>query len=228
LTHAVPATPPPGRLEDAATTPFEPRAGPKPAFDPLVCDLDGTILDSRRTIVGCLAASITEVGSPVPSHEELARCVGPPLEISLVRVLGEAAPVHDIIRAYRERYTRVAPAQTELMPDSKAVLVRLANRGVRMGVATHKAAPIAALLLDAHDLTALFDTVIAALPNDAPAAKADLVRAALRELSSPRSRPLYVGDHDDDEAAAADLGIAFARYPDVSWLGIEQLVLCSP
>jgi hypothetical protein len=36
---------------------------------------------------------------------------------------------------------------------------------------------------------------------------------------------LYVGDHDNDELAAAQLQIPFVRYPDHSWEQIRAAVL---
>jgi hypothetical protein len=55
-----------------------------------------------------------------------------------------------------------------------------------------------------------------------PRTKTDLVRAAVRELGSDA---VYTGDHDNDEQAAAALGLPFLRYPQTPWTAIRDAVL---
>ena len=49
----------------------------------VLLDLDGTLVDSARTITEHLAAALTEVGFPVPPPDTLRRLVGPPFETAL-------------------------------------------------------------------------------------------------------------------------------------------------
>jgi hypothetical protein len=55
-----------------------------------------------------------------------------------------------------------------------------------------------------------------------PRTKTDLVRSAVAELGHDA---IYTGDHDNDEQAAAALGLTFLRYPQTSWTAIRDAVL---
>ena len=99
----------------------------------------------------------------------------------------------------------------------------LHDAGIRVGVATIKPQYAAEKVIESVGLQGCIDVVHGRTDDLDPRTKTDLLRAAFDELPGPR--PLYVGDHDNDELAAAELGIPFARYPDHSWEQIRAAVL---
>jgi len=54
----------------------------------LLFDLDGTLMDPREGITGCLRHALESIAAPVPREDELLRWIGPPLHQSLREYLG--------------------------------------------------------------------------------------------------------------------------------------------
>jgi phosphoglycolate phosphatase len=108
------------------------------------------------------------------------------------------------------------------MPGAETVIPELAAAGVRIGVATIKPEPIAELVLSTIGLRAHVNALCARSDDMDPRTKTDLVRCAAAAL--PGTAPLYIGDHDNDEKAARDLGIPFLRYPENSWAQVRAAV----
>jgi len=194
-------------------------------FDPVLCDFDGTIADSEPVIVSALQAACADLGFEAPPAGVLARCVGPPLERTLPGVLGERAPIQDIIRSYRRHYMAVATTATPLMPGAREALTEFDAEGVQIGIVTNKPLPLIESILEGLSLSPLIDAV-SAPALDAPAtSKSLLLRSALTDLSPRSSLPIYIGDHDEDEQAAHQVGIRFLRFPESTWAEIRAEVL---
>jgi phosphoglycolate phosphatase-like HAD superfamily hydrolase len=187
----------------------------------LISDLDGTIADTAPVIfeslhVVCGAFDIDLDG------RDLSFALGPPLHWVLEEIgvaderMSDAIAVFET--AHTERMSLVVP-----MPGAEIVIPELAAAGVAIGVATIKPKFIAKVVLRTIGLGTHIHALHARADDMDPRTKTDLVRGALAEL--PGSEPLYVGDHDNDELAARELGIPFLRYPDVSWNEIRTAVL---
>lgn len=198
-----------------------------PPFNPVICDLDGTVLDSQPAIVASLRAACAEHSSHIPTDDELARCVGPPLKVGLASILGPEAPFDDLISAYRRHYFATAEANTSAMPEVEQVLEELTDLGIQLGIASYKPREIVEPLLRAARLRRFFKTVKATSLDDHGPTKTELLRSAIEELRMPNARPLFVGDHDEDESAAQQLSVAFVRYPQVSWRQVKELITAS-
>jgi phosphoglycolate phosphatase len=192
---------------------------------PLLCDLDGTIADTAPVIFASLRITCAELGIELTPDMELSWSLGPPLNTCLAQlgvsedVMTQAIEIFE--RAHLERMEEIRP-----MPDADTVLTELASEGVRIGVATIKPQYAAEQVLASIGLTELVDVVHGRENDLDPRTKTDLLRLAIADLPGPH--PLYVGDHDNDELAAKQLGIPFARYPDHSWGQIRAAVLGRP
>ena len=155
---------------------------------------------------------------------ELSWSLGPPLNYCLSRLgvgddlMADAIAIFE--RAHDERMDMIVP-----MPGADVVIRELSESGVHVGVATIKPQWAADRVIAQVGLSDCIDVVHGRSNDLDPRTKTDLLRLAHAELPGPR--PLYVGDHDNDEQAALDLGIPFARYPDHSWEQIRAAVLAS-
>lgn len=189
---------------------------------PLLCDLDGTIADTAPAIFESLHVTCAAMDIDLDRDADLSWCLGPPLHWCLEQLgvgderLGDAIGVFET--AHTERMDLVVP-----MPGADAVIRELHGRGVRVGVATIKPQAIAELVLSTVGLREHVDVVHGRSDDLDPRTKTDLLRLAAGELDG--SHPLYVGDHVNDEVAAAALGIPFLRYPESSWSDIRAAVL---
>lgn len=120
-------------------------------------------------------------------------------------------------RTHSERMDLVRP-----MPDADVVLRELAEQGVRVGVATIKPQSMAELVLETIGLRDCVAAIHGRANDLDPRTKTDLLAEVARELGSDA---IYTGDHDNDEQAAAALGIPFLRYPQTPWDAIRDAVL---
>jgi len=188
---------------------------------PLLSDLDGTIADTAPVIFESLHLTCEAFGIELERDADLSWCLGPPLHWCLERLGVDTDRMTEAIAtfetAHTERIDLVAP-----MPGADAVIRDLRADGVQIGVATIKPQAIAELVLATIGLREHVDVVHGRSDDLDPRTKTDLVRDAAAELAG--SSPLYVGDHDNDEQAARDLGIPFLRYPDNSWAQIRRTI----
>lgn len=189
---------------------------------PLLSDLDGTIADTAPVIFASLRVTCAEIGIDLTPDMELSWSLGPPLNWCLAQlgitedVMPHAVSIFE--RAHDERMDEVEP-----MPGADVVIRELHASGVRVGVATIKPQYAAEKVVASIGLDGCIDVIHGRTDDLDARTKTDLLRACSAALPGPR--PLYVGDHDNDELAAAELGIPFVRYPDHSWEQIRAAVL---
>jgi phosphoglycolate phosphatase len=173
-------------------------------------------------IFASLRITCAELGIDLTPDRELSWSLGPPLNFCLAE-LGVAADVMPDAIAIFERAHMERMDMIVAMPEADTVITELARAGVRIGVATIKPQYAAEEVLRVLGLTDCVDVVHGRSNDLDPRTKTDLLRLAAADLAGPS--PLYVGDHDNDELAAAELGIPFARYPDHTWEQIRAAVL---
>jgi phosphoglycolate phosphatase len=193
-----------------------------PALGPLLSDLDGTIADTAPVIFASLRHTCAELGIELTPEAELSWSLGPPLNYCLSRlgvaddIMGDAISIFE--RAHDDRIDMVVA-----MPGADDVIRELSETGVRIGVATIKPQLAAQRVIEHLGLSGCIEVVHGRVDDLDPRTKTDLLHLAFADLPGPH--PLYVGDHDNDELAARELGIPFVRYPDHSWAQIRAAVL---
>lgn len=189
---------------------------------PLLSDLDGTIADTAPVIFASLRVTCAELGIDLTPDMELSWSLGPPLHWCLARLGVGDEVMTDAIRIF-ERAHDDRMDEIDAMPGAVDVIRELHGAGVPIGVATIKPQGAAEKVIETIGLTGCIDVVHGRSDDVDPRTKTDLLRSCRAELVGPR--PLYVGDHDNDELAAAELAIPFVRYPDHSWEQIRAAVL---
>jgi len=187
---------------------------------PLLSDLDGTIADTAPAIFESLHVTCAAFDIAIP--DDLAFALGPPLHWVLEQLGFTDDNMADAIAVFETAHTELI-GLVVAMPGAAVVLRELASSGVKIGVATIKPEPIAKIVLDAIGLSDVVHVLHARADDMDPRTKTDLLREAHAELGG--DDPLYVGDHDNDEAAARALGIPFLWYPANSWDTIRTAVL---
>ena len=196
-------------------------------YDPILCDLDGTLADSAPGIVAAIRAACASCGVAIGEGVDLAAFVGPPLEESLAILAPEPELVPVLVRTYREEYGRMAPS-TPLLPGVAPTLRSWTTGGTVLAVVTYKPAHLAQVMLTGAGIRGLFRLVVGRGRGRDPRRKADLLREALERLRPHAGVPLYVGDHEEDEAAARACGTAFMRVGPATWTDIAGLVAAGP
>jgi phosphoglycolate phosphatase len=171
-------------------------------------DLDGTLVDTAPDLVGTLNVLLAQEGlAPLPL-EEARPYIGRGARWMLERGFQAAgahltadrvAPLFDRFIAHYEAHIA---DESRPFPGCAAALETLKAQGAKLVVCTNKLTGLSTALLDALDLSRLFDAVIGA--DRTPATKPDprhLLTAIAAAGGSPE-RAVMVGDAATDAGAA--------------------------
>jgi phosphoglycolate phosphatase len=181
-------------------------------WDLVICDLDGTLVDSTPSVVAALVSTLDQLGATVPAHIDLSWCAGPPLHESLGRLLGSEDRLDEAMVAYRLHYRSQAWRLTRPIAGVEAAVRRWRDADIELAVCTYKPTPVAIEVLIQGDLAEHFSLVVGTdLRTDDRRTKTDLLEETLERSCARRERTLYIGDHELDATAAASSGLAFAR-----------------
>ena len=200
--------------------------GAMPAgFDPVVFDLDGTVVDTVELIVESFRyATRTVLGSVLPD-EVITVGVGQPLMAQMEQLSHDhARELYDVYREYNHR------RHDELIRgyDGVAeVLDGLRAAGRRLGIVTSKSADTTAMAFRAVGLAEHFDVVVTADDTDEHKPSPVPLRLCLQRLGATAAGSIYVGDSPVDIEAGAAAGMTTAA---VAWgvFGREALLASGP
>ena len=178
------------------------------AFDLIIFDFDGTIVDSASGIAQCMAAAFERHHLPPPLSSDVRARIGLTLEES-IRQLTDGLSDLDVAalaRHYRELHASVAAPAIALFPGATETLAALVTDH-RLVVVSQKARRGLLQLMGQLDIERYFDLVLGS--DDVTALKPD---AALYErhiaprYPVARTRILVVGDTATDLHFAANIG----------------------
>jgi phosphoglycolate phosphatase len=181
------------------------------AFDTVLFDLDGTLSDSAPGILGSLRKSFAEAGLDWVDEGTARSLLGPPFWHSLPPLVGESR-VAAVVEAYRRHYVGDgAMFHTTRYDGVLEVLRELADRGVRLAVATSKPEPHAIKIVAHLGLAQFFETVGGDTLDGGRGSKALVVGEVLSRLGNPDpATVLMVGDRSHDVLGAAAHGVGCA------------------
>ena len=176
-------------------------------------DLDGTLVDTARDLIGALNWLLAQEGlAPLPLAEArpfIGRGARWMLERGF-QAAGAPLPaerVQPLFDRFLVRYQAHIADESLPFPGCVAALEALKGRGAKLCVCTNKLTGLSTRLLDALDLSRLFDAVVGA--DAAPAAKPDPrhIEAAVAACGGAMDRALMVGDAATDAGAARALRV---------------------
>ena len=194
-------------------------------FDPVVFDLDGTVVDTVELIVESFRfATRTVLGEGLPDDVIIAG-VGQPLMFQMERLSEEhAQELCDVYREYNHRrhdeLIRGYDGVAELLEGLKA-----ANR--RLGIVTSNSRDTTRMAFRAVGLAEHFDVVVTASDTTEHKPSPVPLLLCLDRLGAGAGGSIYVGDSPYDMQAGAAAGMATAA---VAWgvFGKEALLAAAP
>lgn len=201
-------------------------------FDPVLFDLDGTVVDTVELIVLSFRHAVrTVLGEDLPD-EHITAGVGQPLMTQMERLSPEhARELYDVYREYNHR------RHDELIRAYDGVaeaLAALKSAGRRLGIVTSKSRDTTAMAFAAVGLRDAFDVVVTATDTQAHKPSPEPILLCLERLAAVSgagadggAAPIYIGDSPVDIAAGRAAGIATAA---VAWgvFGREVLLEAGP
>ena len=201
----------------------EPR--PHPGFDPVVFDLDGTVVDTVELIVKSFRYATSTVLGRVLPDEFIIAGVGRPLRTQMERLSADHA--QELFDVYREYNHRRHDELIRGYDGIEEVLDALKAAGRRTGIVTSKSRDTTAMAFRAVGLEARFDVVVTASdttehkPSPAP------LQLCLQRLGATAAGSIYVGDSPYDIQAGVAAGMTTAA---VAWgvFGRDVLLAAGP
>ena len=181
-------------------------------FDPVLFDLDGTVVDTVELITESFRHATRTVLGKVLPDEVITAGVGQPL-VSQMQALSpeHAQELYDVYRAYnRERHDEL----TRGYEGVEEMLVALKAAGRQLGIVTSKSAETAAMAFRVVGLEHHFDVIITASDTTEHKPSPVPIRLCLQRLGAPADEAIYVGDSPFDIQAGAAAGTATAA---VAW-----------
>lgn len=173
----------------------------------VLLDLDGTLSDSRPGIAGCFRHTLAALGHDPEAAGDLTWAVGPPIAVSLQRLLAPFGDdrVDQALAIYRAQYSAAAIYDCSVYPGVIAMLDTLMAQGRTLCVATSKRRDYAERVINYLDLRRYMQAVYGALPGGGLERKADLLAHILAEQRFAAADCVMLGDrYHDIEAAKAN------------------------
>ena len=165
----------------------------------ILCDLDGTLVDSRRDIaVAFQHAWRTVVGGSPPTSAAIAQHIGKPLAEMLSELGGILSPslLSTFLTEYRLTYTRQDARLTQPYPG--VILTLQALSTFTLGVVTTKESGQAEIVLRRLALIPFFQHIQGGTPGLRLKPAPDTILAALAALHCAPPHALMVGDTPAD------------------------------
>jgi phosphoglycolate phosphatase len=173
----------------------------------VLLDLDGTLADSRPGIEACFRHMLGELGLDPAKAGDLTWAVGPPIAISIARLLEQYDdPRVDLgVERYRAYYSAVAIYNCTVYPDIPDMLAALRDAGRVMCIATSKRRDFAERVIDHLGLRSYVRAVYGAEPGGGLDQKTDLLAHILGREGFSATGTVMLGDRlHDIEAARAN------------------------
>jgi phosphoglycolate phosphatase len=173
----------------------------------ILCDLDGTLVDSRLDIAMAFQqAWRTVIGGTPPSATAIAQHIGKPLAEMLRELAGLLSPslVSAFLTAYHHTYARQDACLAQPYPGVIATLRALST--LRLGIVTTKETGQADIVLRRLALTPFFQHIQGGTPGLRLKPAPDTILAALAFLHCAPPRALMVGDTPADVLAGKAAG----------------------
>jgi phosphoglycolate phosphatase len=197
------------------------------AFDLIVFDWDGTLMDSAAAIVAALQGACRDLALPVPDEEQARYIIGLGLNDALSHILPglDAAHYPRVSERYRHHFLAL-DGGTSLFPGVGDIVAGLHDAGYKLGIATGKSRRGLARALEATGLAPYFHASRCADEGHTKP-HPGMLEAVMREIGVENARTLMIGDttHDLEMARAAGvaaLGVTYGAHAH------GALVTCAP
>lgn len=179
------------------------------AAQPILFDLDGTLVDSRNAFARSVNAALAANGLLARDEKELHAFLGPPIHETFVTLGARpGAEVQACVEDYRARYRAHGAAESHLFNGIPDTLDALGSHGHPMLVATSKPWALADPLLTSLGLRRHFRAVVGPELSAENESKATTIARAVSQLDPcARARAVMIGDrrHDIEGAVANGL-----------------------
>lgn len=181
-----------------------------PAYETVVFDLDGTLLNTLEDLHLSTNAALAAHGMPAHTLDDVRRFVGNGIRLLIHRAVPAGTPAATENAVYQDfcaHYAAHCEDHTGPYPGVPELLAHLRAAGVRLAVVSNKG-DFAVQELIARQFPGAFDAVLGECEERGIRKKPapDMVNAALERMGATRAGLVYVGDSEVDVQTAANVG----------------------
>lgn len=173
----------------------------------ILWDVDGTLFDTYPAITYAITKTLSEIGSSAPLNviDGLAR---QSLEGCLATLSQRFKLNPHLLRLrFAESYRTVSPANQPPFPGAREVCTLIhANGGLNI-IVTHRAVSSTQSMLEAHELSSLFDAIFSVEQGYPRKPDPIMLEAAIRKFDLKRTETMLIGDRDLDIQAGQAVGV---------------------
>ena len=191
-----------------------------------VFDLDGTLLNTIKTINYYLNLALSTYGLGSVSEEDTMRFVGDGatklIERALNCVGADSSLFGSVYKTYNEAYNSSPYYLTEVYSGIPELLSALKGRGIRLAVLSNKP-DFAVKATVGKFLPDTFDIVRGGVDGVPLKPSPDSLFAILNELGFTPSETAYIGDSEPDVMTAQNSNIALAIFVSYGFRTADQL-----
>jgi phosphoglycolate phosphatase len=186
------------------------------AYDSILFDLDGTLVDSRLDLAASVNEALASVGAEPLAHETVFGFIGRGARTLITRSLAaagaDAALYDDMLAAFKSVYDQHLLDTTRPYPGVEETLAALAHK--QMAVVTNKPVAFARAMLAGLRLAKYFPVIVGGGPVRELKPAPEPLLHALGELGTDLKHALLVGDSvvDIETARAARMRVCAALY----------------
>ena len=188
-------------------------------YELIMFDLDGTLVETAPEIADAVNDTLSRFNLPAVTQERVELWIGYGTHELLIEAVAfasgsDAATVRAseslklIAAEFDKNYDQRCGTRSRLYPDVRTTLEKLRASGVRLAVTTNKERRYTNRVLDAHQLTSLFDRIVAGDTFHTKKPNPEGVRHCLVDFAVAPDRALFVGDSSIDVETARNAGIA--------------------
>ncbi|MEW6243344.1 MAG: HAD-IA family hydrolase [Bacillota bacterium] len=181
-------------------------------FDPVIFDMDGTLVDSFEAILLAFNHAMEKMGRPKVTHDELLPVIGVALK-DIFRLYLPEERVGEAVDHYRTYQAGIILQRTRVLDGVLLTLQELFKMGVTMGVVTNKPVDVALRVLDHVKLGRFFGAVVGVDEVSRPKPDPEGLYLCLSRLGKTAAQCLYVGDSHIDMDTALAAGVEFRLVP---------------
>jgi len=181
----------------------------KTAFDLVIFDMDGTLVDSMDCLADWIHRAIKDHCPDTVTPATVTAAFGPTEEQIIERFVGP-----ELLKSCLERYYNLYESEHErvyVYPGINELLRELKRKGTPMALCTGKSRRAVEISLKRLEWDSLFQTIITG--DDTSRFKPDPegINKILSQVKAEKSRTLFIGDSPADTAAAKNAGIFSGR-----------------
>lgn len=174
----------------------------------IIFDFDGTLADTRQSIIQTLQATLKELHLSEAEEEQIKNLIGLPLRDTFVQAghIQDPDLLEKAIGIYREKYPDISLHSVRLFPHVKGTLKDLHRQGITIAIASSKGKDALSQLLQSLDIRQYITMTCGEqdVKNKKPAP--DIVLKILSEIQTEPQDTLVVGDTTYDVIMGQNAG----------------------